>query len=84
MGLRAFEICEGKGPKVTRVIGETMGLNFDADLAGDAYVFWRLRGLGSSDLAHPLVALSGDPYDMRDCQSERKHARFRVTRIELS
>ena len=56
------------GPKVTRVIGETAGLNFDADLVGDPYLFWRLRRLGASDLAHPLVALSGDPYNMRDCE----------------
>ena len=45
-----------------------MGRNFDADLVGDAYLFWRLRGLGASGLAHPLVALSGDPYDMRECE----------------
>jgi hypothetical protein len=71
LGRWDFELlkyAKERGPKVTRVIGETMGLNFDADLASDAYLFWRLRGLAASDLAHPLVALSGDPYDMRDCQ----------------
>jgi hypothetical protein len=71
LGRWDFELlkyAKEKGPKVTRVIGETMGLNFDADLVGDAYLFWRLRRLGHSDLAHPLVALSGDPYNMRDCK----------------
>jgi hypothetical protein len=56
-----------KGPRVTRVIGHTMGYNFDADLVGDAYLFSRLRRLGDSDLAHPLVTLSGDPTSMREC-----------------
>ncbi len=70
LGRWDFELlkyAKEKGPKVTRVIGETMGLNFDADLVGDAYLFWRLRRLGDSGLAHPLVALSGDPYNMRNC-----------------
>lgn len=71
LGRWDFELlkyAKEKGPKVTRVIGETIGWNFDADLVGDAYLFWRLRRLGDSDLAHPLVALSGDPYNMRDCK----------------
>jgi hypothetical protein len=53
---------------VTRVIGEVLGLNFDVDLIGDGVLFARLRNLASSDLPHPLVTLSGDPYDMRNCQ----------------
>jgi len=57
-----------KGPRAARVIGEVMGLNFDADLIGDAVLFARLRQLASSDLAHPLVTLSGDPSDLRNCQ----------------
>jgi hypothetical protein len=56
------------GPRVTRVIGEVLGLNFDVDLIGDGVLFARLRNLASSDLPHPLVTLSGDPYDMRNCQ----------------
>jgi len=71
LGRWDFELlkyAKEKGPKVTRVIGETMGWNFDADLVGDAYLFWRLRRLGDSGLAHPLAALSGDPYNMRDCE----------------
>ena len=57
-----------KGPRATRVIGDVMGLNFDADLMGDHNLFARLRQLASPDLACPLVTLSGDPYDMRKCQ----------------
>jgi hypothetical protein len=38
---------------------------FDVDLVGDLYLFSRLRGLASSDLAHPLVTISGDPDDPR-------------------
>ena len=56
------------GPRATRIIGETMGINFDSDLVGDMYLFSRLHGLASSDLARPLVAMSGDPYDMRNCE----------------
>ena len=56
------------GPRATRVIGEVMGLNFDADLMGDRNLFARLHQLASPELACPLVTLSGDPYDMRKCQ----------------
>lgn len=55
------------GSKVVRVIGETLGRNFDADLVGDAYLFSRLRRLAGPDLAHPLVSISGDPTRMRGC-----------------
>lgn len=58
-----------KGPTATRIIGHTMGNNFDgSDLVGDPYLFSRLRRLASTDLAHPLVTTSGDPYDMRNCE----------------
>jgi hypothetical protein len=42
-----------KGPRATRIVGHTMGNNFDSDLVGDPYLFSRLHGLGSSDVAHP-------------------------------
>jgi hypothetical protein len=45
-----------------------VGLNFDADLVGDLVLFARLHQLASPDLAHPLVTLSGDPHDLRNCQ----------------
>lgn len=57
-----------KGPKVARVIGHTIGRNFDADLVGDAYLFSRFRRLAGSELAHPLVTISGDPHSMRSCE----------------
>jgi hypothetical protein len=56
------------GPRAVRVIGHTMGLNFDADLVGDAYLFAQLRSLANSDLAYPLITLSGDPNSMRNCE----------------
>jgi hypothetical protein len=56
------------GPRATRIIGETMGVNFDSDLVGDMYLFSRLHGLARPDLARPLVTMSGDPYDMRNCE----------------
>jgi hypothetical protein len=58
---------QDKGPKATRIIGFTMTDSFDADLAGDGYLFWRLRRMAAPEAAHPLVALSGDPYKMREC-----------------
>lgn len=57
-----------KGPRAARIIGETMGLNFDADLVGDWVLFCRLHDLACSDLAHPLVTMSGDPYDIQKCE----------------
>jgi hypothetical protein len=57
-----------------------MGNNFDPDLVGDLYLFSRLHGLASSDLADPLVTISGDPCDMRKCEvvpNERRRIRAR-------
>lgn len=56
------------GPRATRIIGEVMGTNYDVDLMGDAVLFSRLHNLARPDLPHPLVTLSGDPHDMRNCQ----------------
>lgn len=56
-----------RGPLAARIIGFTMGDNFDADLVGDLYLFARLRAMGSSQLAHPLVELSGNIEEMRGC-----------------
>jgi hypothetical protein len=57
-----------KGPRVPRVIGHTIGHNFDADLVGDVYLFARLRRLAGSELAHPLVTMSGDSHSMRNSE----------------
>jgi hypothetical protein len=57
-----------RGPRVVRVLGWTMGDNFDADLVGDGYLFSRLLQLGSPGRAHPLVSISGDPTNMRTCE----------------
>ena len=56
------------GPKAARIIGEVMGVNFDADLVGDGVLFSRLHNLASPNLSHPLVTLSGDPDDIQKCQ----------------
>jgi hypothetical protein len=50
------------------VIGFTMSETLDADLVGDAYLYARLLRLGDSDLAQPLVSISGDPASMRTCE----------------
>jgi hypothetical protein len=63
-----LQYTKEKGPKVARVIGHTIGHNFDADLVGDEYLFSRLRRLAGSELAHPLVTMSGDPHRMRNCE----------------
>jgi hypothetical protein len=57
------------GPSVTRAIGHALAYNLDSELIGDGYLFSRLRGLAAPNVAHPLVSLSGDPYNMRDCQA---------------
>src|SRR3954447_15810063 len=64
-----LQCVQDKGPRVTRAIGEVMGLNFDADLVGDGVLFSRLRGLAAPNVAHPLVSLSGDSRNMRECQA---------------
>ena len=57
-----------RGPGAARIIGEVMGLNFDADLPGDVILFSRLHNLASPHVPHPLVTLSGDIYDVQKCQ----------------
>ena len=57
-----------KGPRAARVVGEVMGVNFDADLVGDVVLFSRLHDLASPDLPHPLVTLSGETYNIQKCQ----------------
>jgi len=42
--------------------------SWDADLAGDGYLFWRLRRMSAPEVTQPLVTLAGDPYNMRDCE----------------
>jgi hypothetical protein len=63
-----LKYAKEKGPRAVRVIGHTMGFNFDADLVSDEYLFSRLRLLSGSALAHPLLTMSGDPRDMRNCE----------------
>jgi len=58
-----------KGPLAARIIGHTMGHNFDSDLVGDVYLFARLKAMGSSELAHPLIALSGNLEGIRGCNA---------------
>ena len=64
-----LQCVQAKGPRVARAIGEVIGLNFDADLIGDGYLFSRLRGLAAPNVAHPLVSLSGDSHNIRECQA---------------
>jgi hypothetical protein len=66
--LELLKYTQENGPRTVRVIGETMGNNFDADLIGDAYLFSRLLRMRGSGLAQPLVSISGDPANMRTCE----------------
>jgi hypothetical protein len=50
----------GPRPPVARVIGDAIGNNLDADLVGDAYLLSRVRRLAATQLAHPLLTLSGE------------------------
>jgi len=55
-----------KAPKASRIVAEviTSGPE-DDDLAGDTFIFWRLRCLGNRNLPRPLLALTGDGKSMR-------------------
>jgi uncharacterized protein DUF1835 len=60
-----------KGPRAVRVIGYTMGHDFyRADWVGDLYLFARLRRMGASDLAHPLLSLNSSTASMRETTVE--------------
>jgi hypothetical protein len=54
--------------RVTRVIGNTLVENIDADLVGDGYLFSRLLKFADTALTHPLLKISGSPLSMRECK----------------
>lgn len=56
-----------KGPAATRIIGYTMGYNKTVDQVGDFYLFQRLIDLGNVALASPLISISGNARNMREC-----------------
>ncbi|HEY1214465.1 MAG TPA: DUF1835 domain-containing protein, partial [Bryobacteraceae bacterium] len=64
-----LKYIQEKGPSVVQVIGHVMGYNLDTELRGDGPLFLRLRGLAAPNRAHPLVSLSGNPREMRDCRA---------------
>jgi hypothetical protein len=65
-----LENVRKRGPRAVRVIGHTMGENFeDGDLVGDWYLFGRLLGLGDARLPRPLLILSGAGRDMRQTEA---------------
>jgi hypothetical protein len=55
------------GPKALRVIGHTMASE-SLDRQGDPYLLHRLTALASC--RSPLVSLSGNPVELRDCEAE--------------
>jgi len=58
--------CRKHGPKAARIIGYTMAHDSRyPDWSGDVYLFDRLKRLGESRLAHPLIALNGNLSAMR-------------------
>lgn len=64
-----------KGPRAVRVVGHTMAHDFyRADWVGDNYLFARLRRLGATDLAHPLLALNSSAAPMRETTVELTEA----------
>lgn len=60
-----------RGPRAARIIGYTMGENFDqGDLIGDLYFFSRLLHMASAKLPRPLLTQSGDGVDLQSTNFE--------------
>jgi hypothetical protein len=67
------------GPKAASIVGHTLsGAGLDTDSIGDIWLLWRLRRLADSSLEHPLVALEGDPSELRDLSVRMTEAGQRV------
>lgn len=67
---KLLESCVANGPKATRAIGYVMGYDETPDRLGDAYLFWRLLKLGARELSKPLISVTGDSSQMRNCEVE--------------
>lgn len=67
---RLLHYTNVKGPKATRVIGYTMGYNETLDYIGDLYLFRRLVALGDAGLRSPLLSITGNTQNMRECEVE--------------
>ena len=65
---RLLHYTAERGPNAARVIGYAMGYNERLDYASDDYLFPRLRALGRSDIASPLIKIAGSSQIMRDCR----------------
>ena len=62
---RLLENVTERGPRAERVIAFTLGERFhEGDLAGDAYLFWRLLRMASPSLPKPLLVALGDTSSM--------------------
>lgn len=58
-----------KGPTAVKVVGFTIIRWIDGlDYVGDAYLFSRLKGLAAPSQRQPLVALTGNPLNMRETE----------------
>jgi len=64
---KLLENVQRHGPAAVRVIGHTMGENWeDGDLVGDWYLFGRLLRMANQQLPKPLLTCTGDRRNMRD------------------
>jgi hypothetical protein len=77
--------AETYGPKAVHVIARTMAAgDWDNEPVGDIWLYWRLRRLASSSLPHPLLDLSGDPFDIRTVKVRLTNAGHAVMRSETT
>lgn len=66
---KLLENVQRHGPDAVRVIGHTMGENWeDGDLVGDWYLFGRLLRMADLELPRPLLTCSGDRRNMREAR----------------
>jgi hypothetical protein len=66
---KLLENVQRHGPAAVRVIGHTMGENWqDGDLVGDWYLFGRLLRMTNQQLPKPLLTCMGDRRNMREVQ----------------
>jgi hypothetical protein len=64
--LKLLENVRRHGPRAVRIIGHTMGENWEnGDLVGDWYLFGRLLRMSDERLPKPLLTISGDRRAMR-------------------
>lgn len=82
---KLLQYTEKQGPKATKIIAYTLGHTMGSlDLVGDYYLFSRLKQMGKSHLAVPLIEANALDLPMRDTQIQLTSSGKQALRDQLN